>query len=582
MSAITKSIPKRARRVERRHHQGAGRRATDADVAQLAEKIRNLKAENKRSSKENAKLAKEVELWFSEAERFEELKNHWEKRYFCRDQEAIELAGQLSLRDKQIAELQKREARKDARIKELLAKLTNNLPSSEIGPINKSGKNQRRENQGKRKRGRQEGAPGHGRQNHDHLPVDDEVETDLADPEKLCPKCGEQLNEVGSEDSEVVEIEVKGYRRKIRRKKYGHDCKTEGRWLTKTAPSAPKIWPRAAFGISIWVFLLIGKFVLQMPIHRVCMQLLMVGIKISEGTVVAGFARIEKLIDPLIDEIQRYSREEKTHWHIDDTGWKVFIVIDGKSGFGWYLWVFLSNDVCVYVISPSRGRKVPQSHLKDSSGVVTSDRLGSNMKLGDNVDNSYCWVHIRRELRELATAHPEITEICENFLNLIGLLYHYNKDRLLSENGSTSYLEAQEKLRETLDQIEKDCRSHLSDASLHPELQRLFTGVLKDWNGLMLFLDIAAIPPDNNPAERALRGPVVGRKNYNGSCSQESARFTAKMFTLCETLKLNNIDSKQFLTKYFTACANNGGKPPQNAIDFLPWKKKPAQPEIPP
>ena len=45
----------------------------------------------------------------------------------------------------------------------------------------------------------------------------------------------------------------------------------------------------------------------------------------------AGFERIHKLIKPLITEIKRYSRQEKHHWHIDDTGWKVFVLLNGKN-----------------------------------------------------------------------------------------------------------------------------------------------------------------------------------------------------------------------------------------------------------
>ena len=153
---------------------------------------------------------------------------------------------------------------------------------------------------------------------------------------------------------------------------------------------------------------------------RVSMMLQQNQLYVPQGTIYAGFRRIHKLIKPLIEEIRRYSREDKHHWHIDDTGWKVFVTIDEKTGFGWYLWVFLSDNVCVYILSPSRARAVPKSHLQHSVGVVTSDRLSANKKLGDNVQNSYCWVHERREFRSLALAYPEIAAICLSFLDLIG------------------------------------------------------------------------------------------------------------------------------------------------------------------
>lgn len=573
MGARTKSIARPAFRTERRRHHSVGRRASDADALGLQGTIKSLESDIEILRTDNGSVGREKTRLEKEVTRKHELSEHWRKRYFLRDREATKLEGLLSLREARIAELEKEATEKDAQIQEL-KKLAFQLPKSEKEPLKGAGSKTKPQRQKRRKRGRQQGAPGHGRNNHDHLPIEDERILDIPESEKVCPACGDALKEVGSEDSDEVEIEIRGYRRKYRRKKYGHTCKSRGRWVTRTAPPAPKIWPKAAYGISIWVFLLIGKFILQIPVHRLCILLRMEMIRISEGTIVAGFSRIDRLIDPLIEEIKRYSREEKHHWHIDDTGWKVFVVIDEKAGFGWYLWVFLSDDVCVYILSPSRGRKVPQSHLENSVGVATSDRLASNMKLGEHVINSYCWVHIRRDLRKLAVAYPEIADVCQAFLDLIGSLFHYNKQRLLSEDGSVEFAKAQDKLAETLEQIEKDCRSQMSDPNLHPELVRVFTGMLKDWDGLRLFLDLPSIPADNNPAERALRGPVVGRKNYYGSYSQSSGHFTAKMFTLSETLRLNNIDPQKFLNEYFTACAKNGGKPPPNAKDFLPWNRK--------
>ena len=43
---------------------------------------------------------------------------------------------------------------------------------------------------------------------------------------------------------------------------------------------------------------------------------------------------------------------------------------------------------------------------------------------------------------------------------------------------------------------------------------------------------------DNNTAERMLRNPVVGRKNYYGSGSVWSAHLAARMFSVLQTILL--------------------------------------------
>ena len=51
--------------------------------------------------------------------------------------------------------------------------------------------------------------------------------------------------------------------------------------------------------------------------------------------------------------------------------------------------------------------------------------------------------------------------------------------------------------------------------------------LLKHWGGLTLFLEDPRIPLDNNAAERVLRGPVVGRKNFYGNRSRRGAKVAA-------------------------------------------------------
>ena len=77
---------------------------------------------------------------------------------------------------------------------------------------------------------------------------------------------------------------------------------------------------------------------------------------------------------------------------------------------------------------------------------------------------------------------------------------------------------------------------------------------------------------DNNPAEQAIRTPVTGRKNYYGSGSIWSAKLAARMFSTFQTIELWQLNSRHWLREYLEACANNGGKPPDDLDPFLPWQ----------
>jgi transposase len=72
---------------------------------------------------------------------------------------------------------------------------------------------------------------------------------------------------------------------------------------------------------------------------------------------------------------------------------------------------------------------------------------------------------------------------------------------------------------------------------------------------------------DNNTAEPAQRGPVVGQKNYYGSGAVWSGQLAAMLFSLLQTLCLWKLNPLAWLT----ACAEPGDAAPTDAERFLPW-----------
>ena len=69
------------------------------------------------------------------------------------------------------------------------------------------------------------------------------------------------------------------------------------------------------------------------------------------------------------------------------------------------------------------------------------------------------------------------------------------------------------------------------------------------WPGLVRFLDDPRIPLDNNGAERALRGVVVGRKNHYGSRSRRGTEVAALFYSLLESAKLAGIEPAGYLAE---------------------------------
>ena len=79
--------------------------------------------------------------------------------------------------------------------------------------------------------------------------------------------------------------------------------------------------------------------------------------------------------------------------------------------------------------------------------------------------------------------------------------------------------------------------------------------------------------PDNNPAERALRGVAIGRKSYLFAGSDAGGRRAAAMYSLVESAKLNGINPQLYLADLLTRIADH---PARRIDELLPWNWQPA------
>jgi transposase len=92
------------------------------------------------------------------------------------------------------------------------------------------------------------------------------------------------------------------------------------------------------------------------------------------------------------------------------------------------------------------------------------------------------------------------------------------------------------------------------------------------WPGLVLFLNHPWLDLDNNASERALRPAVVGRKNFYGSGSPWSGQLAATMMSLLNTVKMWGLNPRLWLASYLQACAQAGGRAPDDWARFVPWQ----------
>jgi transposase len=66
---------------------------------------------------------------------------------------------------------------------------------------------------------------------------------------------------------------------------------------------------------------------------------------------------------------------------------------------------------------------------------------------------------------------------------------------------------------------------------LQPAAAKVIATLTSEWDGLVRHQQLPQLPLDNNPAERALRTPVIGRKNFYGSGAEWAAHLAADVWT---------------------------------------------------
>lgn len=438
------------------------------------------------------------------------------------------------------------------------------------------GKSEGQKEKEKRNRGQQPGAPGHGRKRHKDLPVKDEYH-DLPDDQKHCQCCGLPFEPFpGTEDSEMVEINVRAHVRRIHRRKYKRTCSCPNLPVIVTAKAPAKLIPKGGYGDSVWIEVLIHKFLFYHPTTRLLKRVELLGLGLSQGTVTDGLKRLTPLFEPVYEELVTKSRSE-SHWHADETRWLVFEESEGKIGYRWYLWVFKSASTAVYILDPSRSSRVPLSHLKDieHESILSVDRYCAYKTLVKEKDGAirlaWCWAHVRRDFLNLARTRPAHEEWGMEWVEKIGSLYHLNNSRLELLDVPEEFNRKDADLRNALTNMENNLGQQLEDETLHPEPRKVLESLQNHWDGLTLFIDNPEIPMDNNEAERALRGPVVGRKNFYGSGASWSGFLASMLFSIFQTLLIWKINPQVWLHNFFRACAENRGETLEDISSFLPW-----------
>jgi hypothetical protein len=344
------------------------------------------------------------------------------------------------------------------------------------------------------------------------------------------------------------------------------------------------------YGLNFVCYVISKRIDTRMPfeilIDELCTQF-GAALTLSATAIIDWFKRHETLLTDLYEQLKKIVQLLE-HVHIDETG----LPMNGKN---WWTWVICNENFVWYWQSYTRGHTAIDQILADFEGVIVSDCWGAYNKL--DKEQQKCLAHLITELKEILYRLGKESEQIEGMVSQQEPLQNDAADistdqespqdvsvtrspprkrgrpkkqieQLPSEEFTRlkSYLDSKGKtmeqakrLKDFIDEswgegprgwktpLDKRCSKQAAEQEFlqmiqtlrdekitDPRLNRVVDRAAKYGKQLFTYLDHEGVEPDNNAAERDLRGMVVQRK-VSGSFKNP---LVSEMYHLLKSLSV--------------------------------------------
>ena len=177
-------------------------------------------------------------------------------------------------------------------------------------------------------------------------------------------------------------------------------------------------------------------------------------------------------------------------------------------------------------------------------------------KKADGAVNLYCWAHIRRYFVRAGDANPaQLKYWTQAWLDRIRDLYRAHDELTAAWQEAAAPAPQQEAVAAarlgkagrawdgTLAVIDETRKKQAQAPGLAEPAKKVLATLDREWDGLAAHRSYPLVSLDNNVAERAIRGPVVTRKNARGSHNGDTARNAAVIWTVTATARIAALTS---------------------------------------
>jgi transposase len=393
---------------------------------------------------------------------------------------------------------------------------------------------------------------------------------DLAEEEKHCEACRQDLRPIGEESSERYEY-IPAQLTVVEDvcKKYACAC------TVRTATKPPQPIEKSTAGASLLAQVIVAKTADHLPLYRQEKIFARHGVDISRKTMGGWMAQCANLLNPLYAAAKEVLFQSKVIG-TDDTSVKV---LDPKLPFArtGRIWPYsgdAEHPVILYDYTATRERAGPEEFLKGYRGHLQADAYGGYDAFFKDPARGLievgCWAHARRYFHKALESDQARMGPA---LLLIAQLYRVEKQ--------ARGLASEERLR--LRQLQsKSILDKLRDYLLEVQAEvlpkspagRAVSYTLKNWTALTRYGEDGDLAIDNNATERSIRGVAVGRHNWTFFGSDEGGRTAAVLRSFVASCQRAGIDPFAWLKDVLSRIS---GHPIHRLAELLPHNWAPAQ-----
>ena len=304
---------------------------------------------------------------------------------------------------------------------------------------------------------------------------------------------------------------------------------TGARIVKKTVhPKITDAMPNSTLGLTVLIMTAWLHYWVGMSVRNIVKLLVIFwGFDVSPGGLTQAWKNLAATLKPIYDDIGEKIRNTGV-LNADETGWRI-------SGITHWLWCFVTDKWCYFVIDKSRGSPVIKQVIgKIFNGILICDFWGAYNKIS-TLAKQRCFYHLLTELEKVDKSNKSLA--WKNFRKKLGRLV---MDAIRLDAGKNDFAPAvfnrrKMRLYRRLDQLIELPRED-------KDVNRLIKRLIRHRNELFTFLEYDGVSPYNNHGERQIRKPVTTRKISQQNRSDRGAEAHAIFMSLFSSAELQGLN----------------------------------------